>query len=343
MHSDGAPPKARLAAFVQIFDIIAKSLFPARIEGRTKLGGIVRRGLAWGGAMLVWGAVEVAEARPLTLRGANRAIDLALQAELAGDGPGARQALVNLVQSSTASASTAGRARLNQWLAAMETRAGVWESERSKAQKYSTIIESLAPFGLSRVLLVWDAALVEVPGLRRIRDRQARVALHPDRIVGLDQQMNESLQKQLAMTFGRHGLRIEFPDVGPALPRISSSAPRRPPPVGTYWFDGGPEAPFELRLEVDATGRRSTGRGVEVEARASYILKPTGPVAPVGRFARRRRETRRTEDAARRFAVRHIGHDVAESVVVQMWVECLRQAAAGANAGFDSGSDVRSN
>ncbi|MEM7677910.1 MAG: hypothetical protein AAF449_18080, partial [Myxococcota bacterium] len=203
------------------------------------------------------------------------------------------------------------------------------------------------PFGLSRIFLVWDAALVEVPGLRRIRDEQARVAVHPDRIVGLDLQMNKILQKQLAVTFGRHGLKIEFPDVEPdLLPSRSKSGPQpasgRPASVGTYWFEDGPSAPFELRLEVDATRRRSTRRGVQVEARASYILKPIGAEVAVGRFARRRRETRRTEIAARRFAVRHISHDVAESVVVHMWVECLRQAAQ-ANDGFDSRSDVRSN
>ena len=318
----------------------AAKLTPARL-GSYHTGCMHR--VVVGLALIVTGLPVEAQARPLTLRRAERAIDLALQAELAGDLRGARKALLDLVKSSTTAESTAGRARVRRWLRGLDHRVRVWTGQSDKARMYSALIESLAPFGLSRVELVWDAALNEVPQLRTIRDQQARIAVHPDRIVGLDEEMNKALQKQLAATFGRHGLRIEFPDVEPRLPR-----PRRKqeqvPSIGTYWYRGGPEAPFELRLEVDATGRRASGPRVEVEARASYILKGVGPEgSQIGRFARRRRETRRTEEAARRFALHQVSIEIAESVVVHMWVECLRQAANSAVDDFDSASDVRSN
>lgn len=286
-----------------------------------------------------------ATARPLTLRRADRAIDLALQAELAGDHASARQALLELVRSSTTSASAAARARIRQWLRAMESRQASADG-LGTAERYSAVIQSLAPFGLARVKPVWSAALADLPELRAIRDRQARIAVHPDQIIGVDREMNDALHKQLARTFGRHGLRIEFPDVAPELPTrrsLQGKAKRPPPPLGTYRFVDD-DSPFELRLEVDATGRRTSGPRVEVEARASYILKSPGPEgSAIGRFARHRRETRRTELAARRFAVRQIGLDLAESVVVDMWVECLRQAATSGRPGFDSEADVRSN
>ncbi len=299
------------------------------------------RFVAFGLALAVSGLPVEGAARPLTLRRADRAIDLALQAELAGDVPGARAALLALVSSSTTSASTAGRARLRRWLRGLDARARIWSNEDDKARLYADIIESLAPFGLSRVELVWDAALVEVPELRDIRDRQARIAIHPDRVIGLDAEMNEDLLRQLARTFGRHGLRIEFPDVVPSVPQ--RPGPRvRPAHLGTYWYRTPSDAPFELRLEVDATGRRSSGPRVEVEARASYILKSPGPKgSSIGRFSRRRRETRRDEAAARRFALHQVGVELAQAAVVQMWVECLRQAATADR--FDSGVDVRSN
>lgn len=285
-----------------------------------------------------------ADGRPLTLRRADRAIDLALQAELAGDSPGARRALLDLVATSTTPASTAGRARVRRWLDGLEARAQAWARPADKARLYSTLIASLAPFGLSRVALVWDAALVEVPGLRTIRDRQARVAVLPDRVIGLDREMDEALRKLLARTFGRHGLRITFPDVAPVLPRRHKKR-KEPTPLGTYWFkDGDVEAPFELRLEIDATGRRVNGPRVEVEARASYILKGPGPSGPqIGRFARRRRETRRSEVDARRFAIHQVGIELARAAVVQMWVECIRQAASSELSDFDSDADVGSN
>ena len=293
---------------------------------------------------LVTTALSVeAHARPLTLRRAERAIDLALQAELAGDLLGARHALVELVKSSTTVASTAGRARVNAWLSGLDARAAIWNSQNDKAQLYAQVIKSLAPFGLARVEKVWAAALLEVPALRDIRDREARVAVHPDRLIGLDRTMNTALKKQLAKTFGRHGLKIAFPDVEPVLPRPQQKL-KGQPPAGTYWFKGIAQAPYELRLEVDATGRRASGPRVEVEARASYILKAPGPEGvSIGRFARRRRETRRTEDAARRFALHQVGVEIAESVVVQVWVECLRQAAVPTQADFDSENDVGSN
>ena len=294
-------------------------------------------------ALAVAGLSVEVHARPLTLRRADRAIDLALQAELAGDVPGARRALLRLVQTSTSPSSTAGRARIARWLRGLDERATMWSSANNKAQLYRGLIESLAPFGLSRVELVWDAALSEVPQLRAIRDRRARVAIHPDRVIGLDREMNEELHRQLAQMFGRHGLRIEFPDVAPDLP-ARKSKPKMPPSVGTYWFREPTGDAFELRLEVDATGRRVSGPRVEVEARASYILKAPGPGgASIGRFSRRRRETRRDEVAARRFALHQVGYELAQTVVVQMWVECLREAARPPNAAFDSEMDVRSN
>ncbi len=289
-------------------------------------------------------APQVAEARPLTLRRADRAIDLALQAELAGDIPGARRALTALVRSSTTPISTAGRARVRRWLHGLDRRESVWKGETDKARLYSAVMESLAPFGLARVEMVWDAALVEVPRLKAIRERQARVAVLPDRIVGLDHEMSEALRKQLTRTLGRNGLRVEWPDVMPVLPRRHQKS-RTPQPIGTYWFKEGETAPFEVRLEVDATGRRVSGPRVEVEARATYILKAPGPDGiQLGRFARRRRETRRSELAARRFAVRQMGTELAEAVVVQIWLQCLRQAAESLPpAAFDSGADVGSN
>ena len=290
------------------------------------------------------GLTVEADGRPLTLRRADRAIDLALQAELAGDLRGARVALVDLITTSTTPASTAGRARVRRWLRGLDARADAWAQPHDKAQLYSTLIESLAPFGLSRVEMVWDAALAEVPDLKTIRNRQAKVAVLPDRVIGLDSEMNDELRRLLARTFGRHGLRIEFPDVAPVFPpRHKKRA--KPPSLGTYWFrQTEAEAPFELRLEVDATGRRVTGPRVEVEARASYILKAPGPSGlQIGRFSRRRRETRRSEVDARRFALHQVAVELANAVVVQMWVECLRQAASPPDSDFDTNPDVGSN
>src|SRR5262245_15089555 len=80
---------------------------------------------------------EAAEPRrTLSLKNAERAIDLAWQAELAGDYPGARAALEDLVKTSTMSMEAPARALIDQWLAGLTKRKAAFDKSGRTARGY---------------------------------------------------------------------------------------------------------------------------------------------------------------------------------------------------------------
>lgn len=224
-----------------------------------------------------------ADAGPLTIRAAERAVDLALQAELAGDYDGAEKALLSLVETATRSEETAGRERLEEFLRSMQARKAAFERHGKTARGYEEAFETLLPFGLARAERLWRKALADLPSLR---GQSSVVELRLERVKGVDR---KAAEQQLREVVTRHGL-----DVAGA----------------------GQEARFVVRVNVDATDISRSARGVRVTAEASAVLKDrTVDQDASGSIAKRRTERRRREADARRFAVYRVLDDVGRRVV----------------------------
>ena len=271
----------------------------------------------------------LAAPRTLTLRGAERAIDRAFHAELAGDFEGAHAALIALMEAAERPEEAAPRARLEDWLKGLELRKAAFARHGRAVRAYAEAFDTLRPFGLERADLLWAQAQRDVAALSGIVARDFVVDLRTEELKGAGSKA--LIEARLADSLTRRGIRLGG---DPATP-----------------------ARFEARISVDASEAVEVTGGARVTAEASLILRAAGgdprkleaqreesrvgPASPgpgpadrqvVGAVAKRRSEVRRDEAAARAAAVRRVLDDTARALVFRLRAEALRQAG-GAEAG----------
>lgn len=210
-------------------------------------------------------------------RKAERALVLALEAELAGDSGGARAALEALRDDAEAPEEAVGRGLLEGWLDREKARLpGL--AEGADREAVLATWDSLEPFGPEIEQRVWAHFERQRPEIRR---RLPPVRIRVDRASGLS--------------------RSEVRDL------LEPALVNRGVPLGS----GG----LELAVDLDATGLEKRGRWVRVRARMDLVLGSTSSPPEVLLRMSRAREERRTEAAsARRFAVRRLALDAARGV-----------------------------
>ncbi len=242
-------------------------------------------------------------ARPLDLKQAEGAIDLALQAEFAGDYQGAQKALQALIEQAKAPEESSAKKRLEKFLGGQKSRI-LGFSRTAKAAQIQEAFGSLEDFGSRRLELVWNRICTFRPQLAQMLKEQTLLV----RVRFTKAFPEDDFRKSLTEELHRRGLQT----------------------VAT-----GAQAHFRLQAEVRADQASKKGRRSLVEAEVSAVLRPQKPekAAPLARMIRRRRELRQTEVQARSFAVRRAVADVVREVRyrLQNWV--LSQAH------FDSGAD----
>ncbi|MBK6683897.1 MAG: hypothetical protein IPG45_05440 [Deltaproteobacteria bacterium] len=247
-----------------------------------------------------------AEARPLTMRMAERAIDRGFYAELAGDYAGARDALRGLSDTSTLAEDAPGRARIATWLRGLDEREAAFSQLGKTAQGYARAYATLREFGPSREDLLWGRALRDVQGLKAAQTDHG-VVLRPDLLKG-----------------------VEPGDVG--IDRLRQYLSQRGVKVG----EGGR---FEVRINLDASQVGEVAGGRRVIGETSFVLRDLQHKNEVvGSLSKSRAEVRRQTDAARRFVIRRVMDDAGHALVFCFRAQLLEDAA-----NFDSNFKVRSN
>lgn len=233
-------------------------------------------------------------ARPLTLKSADRAIDLALQAEMAGDYAGASKALEGLITSAKTSREISAKARLQAWMRGMKLRKAAFEKHGRSARGYSEAFSTLRGFGLPRSEQLWRRALKDISALDARFSSLAQVSVHPNLVVGV---------------------KDPRPMVGTLKQRLVERGAKVVP-----------KAPLTVRLNVDAHKVEESASGRKVTAEGSVSLRtPQGET--LRSIGRKRTETRRTEAAARRFAVRMVVDELARGLVFQLRALTLQRVA----------------
>lgn len=234
-----------------------------------------------------------AEARPLTMRAADRAIDLAFHAEIAGDVAGGRAELERLVASATEPEDTAARQRITSWIERSKLRQAAFAEHGKTAPGYAAAFETLDGFGAERAELLWSRAVRDVAGLKGAR---LALTLVTDRLAGL--KTEKDLAARLAKLVERHGVHVEE------------------------------DQPIVARLDFDATETKKVGRRTRVVCKSSFVIRDKRlGTSLVGSSSQRRTETRRKVADARRFAVRRALDDAAEDLVFYVRLAALQRKA----------------
>ncbi|MCK6550103.1 hypothetical protein L6R52_29985 [Myxococcota bacterium] len=245
-------------------------------------------------------AVSTADAGPrrlLTMRGAERAIDLAWQAELADDAAGARAALEGLTATSTRSEEAAARAQLTTWLDGLRAREAAFTAHGRTARGYHEAFATLKDWGaradplwaratrdLAPGALVLPALHLDVGGVRGAVDRRA-------------------VTKLLTAELTERGLAL-----APAAER------------------------FSLVVDVDASDAEVSAREARVTATVALVVRDAAAKAGAvtGSVSKRRSEERRTESEAARMAVRRASEDAVDGVLFLLRARALGDAAGRA-------------
>lgn len=263
-------------------------------------------GVAVGVTVLALVGARPAEARPLTLRMAERAIDRGFYAELAGDYAGARAALVDLSSTSTLAEDAPGRARIATWLRGLDEREAAFTELGKTARGYARAYATLREFGPSREDLLWSRALRDVAGLEAAQIHDG-LALRPDLLKG-----------------------VAPGDLG--IERLRQYLTQRGVKVAE-------DARFEVRINLDASQSGEVSGGQRVIGETSFVLRDSRRKNEVvGSLSKSRAEVRRQADAARRFAIRRVMDDAGHALVFCFRAQLLEDAA-----NFDSNFKVRSN
>lgn len=254
-------------------------------------------------AVCATAAAQPGSRRVLTMHAAERAIDLAFEAELAGDFKGGREALEQLIATSTQSVETAGRERLKSWLGTMKTRESA-QNAGPPGRAHAVAHETLREYGLRRSSRLWARALEKVPGLRAAATASTTVRLRFDRI---DEDLDRgTLLRELADLLTRNGLH----------PVVGERAP----------------ASYEARLDAQsaASGDGQHG-GARVTADVSVLLREVHEVGggrSIASTQKHRTEARRTGAEARKIATRRALEDAGEMLVFLLRQHQLENAAA---------------
>lgn len=223
--------------------------------------------------------------RVLSLRAAERAIDLAWQAELAGDYGGGRDALELLSRTATSSMETPARARLEEWLAGANTREVAFREHGRTPRGFLAALSTLERFGAAREDALWSRAINELPELAALAASACTIAPAVEELRGKVER--SAVERTFAAAIERGGCRVAR------------------------------DARFLARIDVDATEAELSSRSAKVTAVVSIVLE-SGEAAEkskTGTSSKRRTERRRGESEARAFAVRRALDDAGESVI----------------------------
>lgn len=229
-----------------------------------------------------------ASSRPLTMRAAERSIDLAFYAELAGDVAGGKSELAARVKAAKASDETAPRKRIEAWLESLERRTKAFSEHGRTARGYAAAFRTLEEFGAERQQLFWDHAAKDLQGLEVVP-----VRIVVDRIKGSKLDPTATLAQLVA---------------------------RRGVPVVE---DGS----ILVRFELDATEHAKVGYRHRVVCKSSFVVRDANRDTMVGAYARRRTEERRSLADARRFAIRRALEDASRSVAFHGRLAALERRA----------------
>ena len=248
------------------------------------------------GVALVSGQIGLeVETHPLTLRGVERAIDRAFVAELAGDFKGGRQALTRLLESKPRPEEAAARARLTAWLVSMRAREEAFALSGRTARGYAQAFSTLREFGPERGQLLWQRALRDLP---QVRHRTPRVRVRFERLLSVKRdEVSVWLSPRLVAA-------------GFALAEETDR-----------------NAHYELRMNLDARQAETRMARTRVTVEGSFLLRRCDEEEQVvASYAKRRAVVRRTEEAARAFAVRRAVDDLAWAAIFRLRAASLRDA-----------------
>lgn len=254
-------------------------------------------GIAWAAMLLVFSAS--AGAKPLTLRSADRIIDRAFAAELAGDYAGARAAVRERMQAAELGEEEPARARLKRWLIGQAERKQAFARYGKTAQGYAVAFSTLHHGPAGRADILWQRALRDIPVLEREFAALAQVDLRFERVVGLPRQSD--MQQRLRASLGQRGIKC---------------------------LTSAPKARYGVRINVDATDGVELMYRWKVTTEVSYLLRDRhAEQRVVGSFSRRRSVTRETQAAARGFSIRRAVDDLGRQLVFQIRQDVLRDLA----------------
>lgn len=259
-----------------------------------------RTGVALLVALGLGAGVDAHAERVLTLRGADRIIDRAFLAELAGDFAGSRDAVRGRLEAATRPEEEPGKARLRRWLVGQQRRKEAFAEYGRTAEGYWQAFRTLRDSGHGRADLLWRHATRDIPNLEREFERIARVDLRFERVVGLDD--TAAWARHLSGVVAKHHLAIEGKD---------------------------DKARYEVRIYLDAKESAELMNRWRVTAEGDYLLRDRHDEGRlVGSFTKRRTVVRLQEDHARRFAVRRVLDDLGRTLVHQIREDVLRDLAA---------------
>ncbi len=238
-------------------------------------------------------------ARPLTSRQADRVLARAWQAELNGNYRLARASVEALAARAKTRNELAGRERLTDWLDQLAVRRSMFQVHGKTAPAYHRAYETLERATVPTREELWVRALDHVEDLGPMMHESAKVVLRIDQL------------KPLELPLGR-------------IAALGRRLARR----GIEVVDGRRrDARFEIRVRADSTKSSERGRDVEVVAEVTAVLRDLWHGKNVvGSVAKTRREQRRSENKARRFALRRALDDVADGVVYRIRKEILWEA-----------------
>jgi hypothetical protein len=238
---------------------------------------------------------EGVQRRRLTLHSAERAIDLAWQAELAGDAKGAQVELSNLVATSTLAEESAATERLKAWLVTIDRREAAFAASGKSARAYHDAYLTLKDFGLKRSNLLFDHAMNDLPMLRAIMTSSSSVRLGVGTLPpGVDPAF---VQKTLTSVLTKNTLNV---------------------------VTG--RSRYEARVDVEAGDVEKLARGARVTGSVAIVLRDlsrAGREKGIASIAKHRSEARDTEAKARQMAVRRALDDSGEALVFQIRVHVL--------------------
>src|SRR5688572_10437727 len=182
---------------------------------------------------------SAADAKPLTMRSAERAIDRGLEAELAGDAAGAEKSLLEVIALATATEETAPRERIQAFVRSLSARRDAFAQHGKTARAYARAYDTMLPFGLERAERLWVKAVADVPALGSAP--MPKVAVRLDLLKGAEE---KAVMVELERAMKRYGFELADPK----------------------------SARFVVRVNLDATGVKRDPRGVRVFAEASAVV-----------------------------------------------------------------------
>jgi hypothetical protein len=237
----------------------------------------------------------VAFAKPLTMKSAERAIDLGLDAELAGDFAGAEKSLQEVIATATSSAEIAPRKRVESFVRSLSVRKQAFASHGKGAKAWAIAYESMLPFGLERSDRLWLKAIADVPKVKNAP--MPKVALRFDLLKGTDA---KTVKEQLERAMTKYGISI-----------VEEKSAR-----------------FVVRVHLDASEITKDSRGVRVYAEATAVVSDRmQPKRAAGSVSKQRSERRNQETEARRFALYRVLDDVGRRVVFSVRARVLEDAS----------------